>query len=161
SLFIVTALTLPTANQPGDRDAGTRRALAGINGISAVPTEVLAELNRFDELNDEQKYAATEKLRSAVRNSEFHAEKLAATDPESALAIINMTDGIVEDSKVDPEVTRPLRKALAKSRDNIEFSRKINSPRIGMANRKKEVEETIKREEHLRGGIKQDFVAKV
>src|SRR5262249_35210676 len=116
SLFIVTALTLPTANQPSDRDAGTRRDLAGINGISTLPTDVLAELNHFDELNDEQKYAATEKLRSAVRNSEFRAEKLAATDPESALAIINMTDGIVEHSKADPEVTLRLRKSLAKSR---------------------------------------------
>jgi len=165
SLFVVTALVLPTANPPDDRfshllsesEAARWQELTGINGI----TESLDDLRQSGDLNDEQQQIAVDKLRTAVRNAEFRAERLARVDPQLALEIVEKAQISVENSGLEAPISERLLKSLAKSRDNIEYYRTNSSPMIEMANRKKEVEETIRREEQTRTGPTYDFSEKV
>src|SRR5258708_40037718 len=115
---------------------------------------------RIDQV-DEQRQIVLDKLRTEVRNAEFRAERLATTDPQAALELIDQAQSSVERSGQEGAITGPLLKSLAKSRSNIEYSRKINAPKIEMAKRKLEVEETIKREEQIKVKIEQDYAEKV
>ena len=109
----------------------------------------------------QQRQIALDKLRTEVRNAEFRAERLAATDPQAALEMIDKAQSSVERSGLEAQVTGSLLKSLAKSRDNIEYNRKLTAPRIAMEKRNAEVKATIKREEETKVRIDQDFAEKV
>src|SRR5262249_38490146 len=143
---------LGTRQVPGSEEASEADGEAG-QSPEDLP-------RRIDQV-DEHRQVALDKLRTEVRNAEFRAEKLAATDPQAALELLDKAQSSVERSELEAPITAQLLKSLAKSRDNIEYSRKINSPRIEMANRKKEVEDTIKREEQEKVRIGQEFAEKV
>ncbi len=110
---------------------------------------------------DEQRQVAVDKLRTETRNSVFRAEGLAATEPQKALELIDKAQANVENSGLEGGVTGQLLKQLAKSRENIEYNRKINASKIEMAKRKTEVQETIKLEEQTKIRIEQDYAEKV
>ena len=110
---------------------------------------------------DQQRLVAVDKLRAETRNTVFRAEGLAATEPQKALEMIDKAQANVENSGLDGRITGQLLKQLAKSRSDIEYSRKINASKIEMAKRKTEVQETIKLEEQTKIRIEQDYADKV
>ena len=119
------------------------------------------ELPRRIDVVDEQRQVALEKLRTEVRNSVFRAERLAETDPQTALTVLDKAQASVENSGLEGAATGHLLKSLAKSRDTVEYLRRINAPRIEQAHRKKEVESIIKNEEKIKIRIEQDFAERV
>ena len=110
---------------------------------------------------DEQRQVSIEKLRTEIRNAAFRAEGLSAAEPQKALDIIDKAQASVENSGLDERVTAQLLKQLAKSRETVEYNRKINAPKIEMSKRKAEVEDTIKREEQAKIRIEQEYAEKV
>ncbi len=110
---------------------------------------------------DEQRQIAIDKLRTEIRNAAFRAEGLSSTEPQKALEIIDKAQASVENSGLDERITAQLLKQLAKSRETVEYNRKINAPRTEMAKRKAEVEDTIKREEQTKVRIEQEYAEKV
>ena len=125
--------------------------------VAAIPDD---HPRRIDQV-DEQRQISLEKLRTEVRNAEFSAERLAATNPEKALEMLDKAQSSVERSGLAAPITTQLLKSLAKSRENIEYNRKINEPRIAQERRNEEVRATIKREEQVKIRIEQDFAEKV
>src|SRR5262249_12876101 len=81
---------------------------------------------------DEQRAVTLDKLRNQVLNAKIQAEKLAASDPQKALELIDRTQAGVERSGLEGAVTMPLLKSLAKSREQVESTRKLNEPRLDM-----------------------------
>ncbi|HEV3026900.1 MAG TPA: hypothetical protein VG457_04965, partial [Planctomycetota bacterium] len=145
------------------RGKGRKIQLLGTRQVpeSELGTAANEELPRRIDQVDEQRQIALDKLRTEVRNAEFRAERLAATNPEAALEMIDKAQSSVERSGLAAPVTGQLLKSLAKSRESIESSRKLNAPKIEMARRNEEVKETIKREEQVKLKIEQDFAEKV
>jgi len=105
----------------------------------------------------DQRQIAVDKLRTEIRNATFRAEGLSATEPQQALEIIDKAQASVENSGLDERVTGQLLKQLGKSRETVEYNRKINAPRVEMAKRKAEVESAIKREEGTKVRIEQEY----
>src|SRR5262249_10164195 len=91
----------------------------------------------------------------------FRAERLADTDPNKALELIEREQANVENSGFDAAITSQLLKSLAKTRGTIEYKRKINGPKIEMAKHKQEVNDAIRRDEQLKVRVEQDFAEKV
>lgn len=119
------------------------------------------ELPRRIDMVDDQRQITFQKLQNEIRNATFRAEQVAATNPQKALELIDKAQVSVENSGLEDRITGQLLKQLAKSRDSIEYTRKINAPKIEMANRKAEVEGTIKLEEQIKVRIEQDYADKV
>jgi general secretion pathway protein D len=136
-------------------------------GTRTVPESELAAApgeeplpRRIDQV-DEQRQIALDKLRTEVRNAEFRAERLAGTNPEAALEMIDKAQSSVERSGLAAPMTAQLLKSLAKSRESIEYNRKINEPRIAQEKRNEEVRSAVKRDTANKVRIEQDFAEKV
>ncbi|MGE5191194.1 MAG: hypothetical protein ACM3U2_01750, partial [Deltaproteobacteria bacterium] len=145
------------------RGKGKKIQLLGTRQVpeSEVGTAAGEEFPRRIDQVDEQRQITLDKLRTEVRNAEFRAERLAATNPEAALEMIDKAQSSVERSGLAPPITGQLLKSLAKSRESIEYNRKINEPRLAQDKRNREVRETIKREEQVKLRIEQDYAEKV
>jgi type II secretory pathway component GspD/PulD (secretin) len=129
------------------------------NELAAAPGEEPLP-RRIDQV-DEQRQIALDKLRTEVRNAEFRAERLAGTNPEAALEMIDKAQSSVERSGLAAPLTAQLLKSLAKSRESIEYNRKINEPRIAQEKRNDEVRSAVKRDAANKVRIEQDFAEKV
>jgi general secretion pathway protein D len=146
------------------RGKGRRIQLLGTrqvpeNELAAAPGDEPLP-RRIDQV-DEQRQIALDKLRTEVRNAEFRAERLAGTNPEAALEMIDKAQSNVERSGLAAPLTGQLLKSLAKSRESIEYNRKINEPRLAQEKRNEEVRSGVKRDAENKLRIEQDFAEKV
>ena len=109
----------------------------------------------------DRRQAAYDKLRTDVRNAKYKAEKLAETDPDGAMQILQSAQEAVEGANLDAKASAPLLKSLAASRQQVDYARKVNGPRIDLEQRTEEVLSTVKRERDFKISVEKEFAEKV
>jgi len=133
---------------------------AARQGTAAATAEESSEEAAVTEVAD-RRQAAYDKLRTDVRNAKYKAEKLAETDPDGALQILNAAQESVEAANLDPKASAPLLKSLTASRQQVDYSRKVNGPKIELEQRTEEVLSTVKRERDYKIAVEKEFTEKV
>ncbi|MCY2964314.1 MAG: hypothetical protein NT069_11880, partial [Planctomycetota bacterium] len=151
-------LSTHSANQAA---AKRKKKIQLTSGERAAADEATAEDSEPIEHADDRRQAAADKLRTEVRNAKYKAEKLADTDPDPAQAILSKAQEAIEASGLDARVTAPLLKSLVASRQQVDYSRKINGPKIELDQRNAEVRGSIKRERDFKAAIEKEFAEKV
>jgi type II secretory pathway component GspD/PulD (secretin) len=100
-------------------------------------------------------------LKTEVRNARYKAEKLAQTDPEGALKVLDDAEAKVQAAGLEAQAAAGLLKGLASSRQGIEYAKKITEPGRDLEKRNEEVMSAIRRERGVKTMVEKEFAEKV
>ncbi len=105
----------------------------------------------------EERHIAFEKLRTEVQNAIFKAERLAGSDPDASLKLLDGALASVENADVDKTAAAPLVRSLTRSREGIASARKVMEPKLANEKRNRDILDTIKLEQKNKLRIEQEF----
>ncbi|MFN9374461.1 MAG: hypothetical protein ACK6D3_21450, partial [Planctomycetaceae bacterium] len=136
---------------------GNKKKIQLVSGESGTGDEEADPATEVVERHE----AEMNKLKTEVRNARYKAEKLAQTDPEGALKVLDDAEAKVQAAGLESQAAAALLKGLTSSRQGIEYAKKISEPGRDLEKRNEEVMSAIRRERGVKTMVEKEFAEKV